>query len=90
MEKKKEDLIQKLMSQTHCDNEFRCFKPGSQKLCGARIVGEGQLVDCSQCHRDACIRGDPGKCDYRTPFGFGYFCTCPSRIYLAAHPDTLA
>jgi hypothetical protein len=87
VDKSKEDLIQKLMSQTHCDNEFRCLKPGCQKLCGAKIIDEGQLVDCSQNHCGACIREDPGKCKYGTPFGFGYFCICPMRIYLAAHPD---
>jgi hypothetical protein len=89
VEEKQEDLIQKLMSQTHCDNEFRCLKSGSKKLCGAKIVGDGQLVDCSQGNCDACIRGDPEKCGYRTPFGFGHFCVCPIRIYLAAHPDML-
>ncbi len=88
MEEEKKDRIKTLMSQTHCDSEFRCLKSGSKKLCGAKIVGEGQLLDCSQGYCNGCLRDDPKNCNYRTSFGFGYFCTCLIRIYLAAHPDT--
>jgi len=90
VEEQEKKRLQQIMSQTKCDNDFRCCKVGFKNLCSATVVGGGHLVDCSKCHHAGCLRANPNDCDYRTPFGFGYFCTCPLRIYAAQHPNALS
>jgi hypothetical protein len=87
MDEEGKSSIQQLMSQTKCDNDFRCCKSGFKNLCAAKVIGDGQLLDCSNCDHAGCLRPNPKDCNYRTPFGFGYFCTCPLRIYAAQHPN---
>jgi len=80
-----EKQIKKLMQETECDNDFRCYKLGFKNLCEARLVSEGQLVDCSKATADCCLREDPEQCSHRVAFGFGHFCNCPLRVYAAEH-----
>jgi hypothetical protein len=89
MEKEKDVRMQQIMSQTKCDNDFRCCKLGFKNLCKAKIVGDGQLLDCSKCGPSACLRPNLKECGYHTPFGFGCFCTCPLHIYAALNPGRL-
>lgn len=87
MEEGEDIRVRQIMSQTRCNNDFRCLKVGFKNLCCAKPAGGGELVDCSGCSCEGCIRAEPHTCNYRTPFGFGYFCTCPLRIYAAQHPN---
>jgi hypothetical protein len=78
--------LKQIMSQVVCDNDFRCRKAGSENHCRAKIIGDGRLVDCSNCGPGKCLRADPKNCNYRMSFGFGNFCTCLVRIFFAQHP----
>jgi len=71
--------IEELKSQTECEIGFENCKSGCRNPCKAKPMG-GQLVDCSN---NGCPRAE--KCNYRTPFGFGQFCSCPLRIFAAAN-----
>ena len=85
MREEDEKQIQQLMSQTDCDNDFRCYKTGFKKLCNGKIIGDGRLIDCTDCHCDGCLRTNPKECPHRRPYGFGHFCHCPLRLYAAQH-----
>jgi hypothetical protein len=89
MEAEENSQLKQLMSQSQCDNEFRCCNPDSKNICGAKIIGDGRLVDCSKCGSHDCLRENPKTCPMRLSFGIGHFCTCSVRIYLAQHPEAI-
>jgi hypothetical protein len=89
MKQEENTVVEEIKSRTQCDNNFRCIQLDSRKLCHAKIVGDGRLIDCSHCGSSECLRPNPKTCPHRMSFGFGFFCTCPLRVYIAQHPNAL-
>ena len=87
MKQEEKTLVEEIKSRTQCDNNFRCCQIESRKLCHAKIVGDGRLVDCSKCGSIECLRSNSKICPNRMSFGFGFFCTCPLRVFFAQNPD---
>ena len=58
-----------------CAKDFECFRSGFNKLCKARIVGDGKLLECSPQNR--------GACEFRFCFAARSFCKCPLRYHIA-------
>lgn len=58
-----------------CSKDFKCYKLGFEKLCKARDHGLEGYLDC--------LEENPRDCPFSLPFGNGYFCKCPLRIYIA-------
>ena len=71
------DEIQEIISQYKCPIDFQCYKSGFKDLCGTLMVHDGSLVECMD------KKGN--KCSYSFPFGSGFLCTCPLRLYIAKH-----
>lgn len=67
--------IEKLISTFECPSDYSCYKSKLEKLCKAVIFGDGEMVECV----DEAASG----CGFSSPFGEGYFCHCPLRVYAA-------
>jgi hypothetical protein len=66
-----EDIVDKLK----CSKGFECYKSGFKNLCKAEDIGiESFLV---------CLEKEPSDCKFSIPFGDGFFCQCPLRVYIA-------
>jgi hypothetical protein len=70
-----EGRIQEIMREMQCPRDFECYKSGFENLSKARIVGSGILVEC--------LEEKAKDCKLKFSFGFGYFCKCPIRKYVA-------
>lgn len=67
--------ISELMDAMECPKGFKCAESGFENLCKAGDIGlERYLV---------CLEEDPPQCVFALPFGEGYFCQCPLRVYIA-------
>lgn len=75
IKQEQERRIQEIMSEMQCPEDFKCYKSGFEDLCKLRIVCDGQLVECLEEKGQAC--------DLGFAFGYGYFCDCPLRKYIA-------
>jgi hypothetical protein len=67
--------IDKIKLSMKCPKAFECHKSDFSKLCKVRDLGLTGLVECLTDHQDECV--------FAIPFGFGHFCKCPLRVYLA-------
>lgn len=67
--------IQEIMGEMQCPRDFKCYKSGFENLGKVRIIGGGKLVECLEENRQPC--------DLGFVFGYGYFCDCPLRKYIA-------
>ena len=69
------EKIEKIIAESKCPKDFECYKSGFEKLCEARDTGMEGYIDC--------LEKTLQKCVFALPFGYGYFCCCPLRIYIA-------
>ena len=69
------DEIEKIMSSMDCPCDFECYKSGFENMCKAEYNGLGDFANCLEKSGTTCI--------FRLPFGFGIFCSCPLRVYIA-------
>jgi hypothetical protein len=67
--------IKEIIARMKCQKDFECFTSGYARLCKAKIVGEGNLVECSPENRQSC--------EFRFCFVGRSFCKCPLRYYIA-------
>lgn len=67
--------IEKIMSAMSCQKDFECYKSGFDNICKATHRGLDMYADC--CDESKTI------CEFRVPFGYGAFCRCPLRVYIA-------
>ncbi len=67
--------VEKIMASMDCPCNFKCYKSGFQNLCKAEYNGLGDFANCLE--KNGTI------CKFRLPFGFGIYCTCPLRVYIA-------
>lgn len=73
--KEHERRIQEIMNEMQCPKDFECYKSGFEELCKIRIIYGGQLIECLEEKAQPCQLG--------FPFGYGYFCDCSLRKYIA-------
>jgi hypothetical protein len=67
--------IEEIISKQECPKDFKCYKSGFEDLCKARIFRDGELVEC--------LGENSHPCKFSFHFGYGYFCQCPLRRYIA-------
>jgi hypothetical protein len=67
--------IKGIMSGMQCPRDFECYKSGFENLSKVGIIGDGEFVDCLEKKADTC--------ELCFSFGYGYFCNCPVRRYIA-------
>ena len=67
--------IAEIMSQMQCPKDFECYKSGFEDLCKARDIGMEQFL--------VCLAENPRECKFSLPFGEGFYCNCPLRVYIA-------
>ena len=67
--------IEEIITGMDCPKDFKCYKSGFEDLSKIQIFRDGDLVECS---------GERSQfCKFSFHFGFGYFCRCPLRKYIA-------
>jgi hypothetical protein len=67
--------IEAIKSSMECPKDFECHKSGFAKLGRARIIGQGELLNCLEQRAAAC--------EFSMAFGDSFFCHCPLRVYIA-------
>lgn len=70
-----EHRIQEIMSKMQCRKDFECYKSGFENLCKVRIICGSKLIEC--------IEKKAQSCEFGFPFGYGCFCNCLLRKYIA-------
>ena len=73
-EKHKEE-IGKIIDRIKCTKDFECYKSGFKNLGKARDIGVEGYAEC--------LEDNPAACAFSVPFGYGFLCKCPLRIYIA-------
>ena len=67
--------MEEIASEIDCPKDFICFKSEPEELHRARSIGiEGYLN---------CLEDNSQECEFALPFGEGYLCKCPVRVYIA-------
>ncbi len=67
--------IENIKLSMQCPRAFECHKSHFAQLCKVRDLGLTDLVECMADRSNNCV--------FAIPFGFGHFCKCPLRVYLA-------
>ena len=74
MEPEHRKKIDEIMGEMDCPKKYKCVESGFEDLCKARNSGLDSYLDCLNDH--------PPECSFALPFGMGYLCQCPLRVYL--------
>ena len=67
--------IEEIIKGTECSKDFNCYKSGLEDLAKIQIFRDGELVECFE----ECSQ----LCKFSFGFGFGHYCQCPLRKYIA-------
>ncbi len=67
--------IEEIIGGMRCPKDFQCYKSGFETLCKVKEVGLEQYLEC--------LEENPRDCELSFPFGDGYFCQCPLRVYIS-------
>lgn len=67
--------VEKIKASMDCPSDFECHESGFKNLCKAEYRGLDEFANC--------LENNDIKCRFRMPFGFGVFCTCSLRVYIA-------
>lgn len=67
--------ITEIIGEMECPKGFKCADSGFERFCKARDFGLENYLEC--------LEDNPRNCRFALPFGEGYFCQCPLRVYLA-------
>ncbi len=67
--------IEEILDRMICPKNFKCADSGFEQLCKARNIGLENYLDC--------LEENPSACLFALPFGSGYLCHCPLRVYLS-------
>lgn len=73
--KKQQDEVQKIMASMDCPCDFECYKSGFNNLCKAEYHGLNNFANC--------LETSQSLCKFNISFGFGGFCSCALRVYIA-------
>ena len=60
---------------TEGSGDFECYKSHFGVPCKAEDIGFERYLEC--------LEENPRPCQFSVPFGDGYFCQCPLRVYIA-------
>mgnify|MGYP001598516536 FL=1 len=71
------EQIEEIMSSMDCPKGFQCYESYFDNICQAAHRGLEMYADC-------CDIGNT-TCEFRIPFGYGAFCRCPLRVFIANH-----
>jgi hypothetical protein len=71
--------IEEIIRGMECPRDFKCYKSGFEDIPKAEIFNEGELVECLEKNSPPCILS--------FGFGFGRFCKCHLRRYIAQNFD---
>jgi len=75
MKEKDRKKIEEIMAGMKCPQDFACAESGFTRLCKARDFGLDNYLEC--------LEEEPSRCSFAVPFGYGYFCQCPLRVYIS-------
>jgi len=67
--------VEEIIGRLQCPKDFECYKSGFENLCKARDFGAERYLEC--------LKKEPRECKFAVPFGYGFLCKCPLRIYIA-------
>ena len=67
--------IEEIIGKMSCPKAFKCAASGFAGLCRARDFGVDSYLEC--------LDESGGECQFALPFGDGYLCQCPLRVFLA-------
>jgi hypothetical protein len=73
------DKVEEIKAGMNCTKGFKCAESGFDQVCKAKDIGLKSYVDCLEEHAHGCT--------YALPFGDGYYCRCPLRVYLAKNEN---
>jgi hypothetical protein len=69
--------LAELAAVTPCERDHACLKSAPEKLCGAKLAGNGRTI--------LCLDEDGWRCRYGISIGQNLACTCLVRQYIAKH-----
>ena len=75
MEEDQRKEIEEIINHFKCQKGFQCYKSHFDALCKAKDIGLETFLEC--------LEEAPRSCQFSVPFGYGYFCQCPLRVYIA-------
>ena len=75
MKEEDKKKIEEIMWGMKCPKDFQCAKSGFENLCKAKDFGLDNYLEC--------LEENPRACLFALPFGYGYFCQCPLRVFLS-------
>jgi len=67
--------IEEIIGTMECPKDFACYTSGFEDLPRTRDFG---LDDCLE-----CLESDRQPCRFSLAFGYGHFCRCPLRLFVA-------
>jgi len=67
--------LEEIKQGTTCPKGFPCEESDFKRICRARHIGMESFVEC--------LEENPRACPFVMPFGDGYFCKCPLRVFVA-------
>ena len=67
--------IEEIIRGMECPGNLECYASGFENLSTVRIIESAKLVKC--------LEENPQTCDFGFSFGYGTFCKCPLRRYIA-------
>ncbi len=69
------EQIQAIAGQMQCPKDFACVQSGFASQCKARLIGNGEMLEC--------LADDGGACRFRVTFAGKSFCKCQLRFFIA-------
>ena len=67
--------LREISKNIHCSKKLICLTSELKNLCKAEDIGLEKRIKC--------LDDTPQKCDFTIPFGSGFYCKCPVRVYVA-------
>lgn len=67
--------IEEIIRVMECARNYVCYKSGFENLSRIKIIRDVELVEC--------LEENPQTCKLGFSFGYGTFCKCPLRYYIA-------
>jgi hypothetical protein len=75
VEKVPNPKVQAAIRDMECSKGFSCCIEGLEKLCKARDIGMKSFIQC--------LDENGFVCSFSVLFGYGRYCACPLRVYIA-------
>ena len=75
MEQTSFKALREISKDIHCSKKLICLTSELKNLCKAEDIGIKDIIKC--------LYETPQSCDFVIPFGSGFYCKCPVRVYIA-------